>query len=110
MVRLKVIIRKPANPSANVSIPYGSIKSENGLQFTEVVCTFQFLMVRLKDPALFVLHSCGLFQFLMVRLKVQKKSATERDVEVSIPYGSIKRAVHNYLPPTDLCFNSLWFD
>ena len=27
MVRLKVIIRKPVNPNAIISIPYGSIKS-----------------------------------------------------------------------------------
>ena len=54
-----------------ISIPYGSIKSENPIQYENIVLGFQFLMVQLKAFSNF------------------PEAFNPNDI--SIPYGSIKR-------------------
>ena len=51
---------------------------------------FQFLMVRLKDTSRLVDYFIYLFQFLMVRLKDGIPCARVSQIQVSIPYGTIK--------------------
>ena len=47
-------------------------------------------MVRLKEAILEQHKQDSIFQFLMVRLKVRSKVHISGDMEISIPYGSIK--------------------
>ena len=52
MVRLKVITQPVIPMSSEISIPYGSIKSNVVVvRCRTVISIFQFLMVRLKDVA-----------------------------------------------------------
>ena len=71
---------------------------------------FQFLMVRLKVLSTPEIAARKVFQFLMVRLKVMKKKRNFGLIDISIPYGSIKRTLSVARLKKFSYFNSLWFD
>ncbi len=91
MVRLKEVSLYTLYTFNFISIPYGAIKSKNGMVKAEDLTPFQFLMVRLKVidllnlPVAFII-----FQFLMVRLKDYMCTPQIVRSLISIPYGAIK--------------------
>ena len=114
MVRLKGKSMNYVEQTNPISIPYGSIKRSSLFALSIAKAIFQFLMVRLKAvphlsafyPTVFQflmvrlkvwLNTCsatfGIFQFLMVRLKEPNRLPIATIIEISIPYGSIKRQI-----------------
>ena len=129
MVRLKVIRKLPrVSRKEPVSIPYGTIKRTTFSSSSILAYLFQFLMVRLKGEyasgmAIYVgfqflmvrlkvyrpstISTIAKFQFLMVRLKDCTLCRKRRISQVSIPYGTIKRAVDEPKEPYAKLFQFL---
>ncbi len=89
MVQLKATVREQIRYDEGISIPYGSIKSEQIVAWIRQFRRFQFLMVQLKEVS---------------------KIPEGQQKKISIPYGSIKseRVVDNSCDFVH--FNSLWFN
>ena len=71
---------------------------------------FQYLLVRLKDPADKNYEYLTAFQYLLVRLKVSPLRIKFKTLYISIPLGTIKSRVILDSWVERFYFNTSWYD